>query len=135
MDGTKLKSVPFHQWQLKMIFGESVFPRSHISNMTQLDFFLDILPIYQLDLIVNLTNADLKRVIFPATTSREMINCFSVLILIMRYEFSSRRDMWSSKYQCKCIKLPGKVTTGLLRPSFDHLWPFVQFSRHQHPRP
>ena len=47
VEGTKLKSVPFCQWRSKTIFGESVFPGSPIAkNMTRLDFFLDISPIY-----------------------------------------------------------------------------------------
>ena len=42
-------------------------------KMTQLDFFLGIFFRDQLNLIVNLTNADLNRMIFPATIRWDMI--------------------------------------------------------------
>ena len=42
-------------------------------NMKQLDFFLDILTMDQLNLIFTVENAEIKRMTFLATTSREMI--------------------------------------------------------------
>ena len=42
-------------------------------KMTQLDFFLGIFFRDQLNLIVNLTNAELNRMIFPATIRWDMI--------------------------------------------------------------
>ena len=65
----------FHsaKWQLKMIFGASVSPGLSISkNMTQLYFLLEIFPRNKSNLIVTLTNAELKRMIFPETTIWEV---------------------------------------------------------------
>ena len=88
VEGTKLKSVPFCQWQLKTIFGGSFFPGSPIAkNMTQLDFFLEILPIGRLSLIFTLTNVDLNRMILPATMRWEMIKklvCYFNHVLLIR---------------------------------------------------
>ena len=55
------------------------------------------------------------------------------LILIMSCEFSSRHDMWSSRYQCNYIEPPVIGNKRLTRSMFDHLWSCVRFSRHQHP--
>ena len=52
-----MKSVPFFQWVFKTIFGEYDFPVQPISkNMTWLDFFLNMLPRYQLNLIAPFKN-------------------------------------------------------------------------------
>ena len=61
-----------------MIFGESIFPGSPISKkIIQLDFFLDIFPRDQLKIVVTLTNAYLKRMIFPEITRWEVIKKLS----------------------------------------------------------
>ena len=61
MEVTKLKYVPFQQWRFKKSFGGYVFPQSPIANnIKQLDLFLYIFPRNQLNLIVTLTNADIK---------------------------------------------------------------------------
>ena len=62
------------------------------------------------------------------------IYIYWVLILITRYEFASRHDIWSSRSWCKYIKTPGIGNIGLTRPRFDNLWSCIRFSRHQHPR-
>ena len=48
--------------------------------MTQLDFFLGILQRYELNIVVTLTNVELRKKTLPATTRWEMIECFGVLI-------------------------------------------------------
>ena len=81
-EGMKLKSVPFCQWKLKTIFGESIFPGSSIANnITKLELFLGIFPRDQLNRIVTLENAELRRIILPATMIWEMIIFFGFLFL------------------------------------------------------
>ena len=73
-EGTKLKPVTLRQWRLKTIFIESIFPGSPIDKkITQLDFFLQLLPRDRLDVIVTFTNEELRRKIYPATTIWEII--------------------------------------------------------------
>ena len=80
MEVTKLKSVSFRQYLLKIVFGESALPGSSIAkNITRLNFFLDIFPRDQLSLIVHLINAELKRMILPAKMRWDMIKCFGFL--------------------------------------------------------
>ena len=88
VEGTKLKSVPFCQWKLRTIFGDSVFTGSpDPKNMKWNDFFLEILVIYQLNLIVKLTNVELGKKIFLATTRLDIIKLFGVILLITRCKF------------------------------------------------
>ena len=41
--------------------------------MTRIDFFIGLLPRYKLNLIVTLTNAELRRKMYPAATRWEII--------------------------------------------------------------
>ena len=60
LEVTELKYVPFGKYQLKAVFGESIFTGSPIAkNMTRLNLFLEIFPRDQLNLIITLTNAEL----------------------------------------------------------------------------
>ena len=101
--------------------------------MTWLELFLELFTRYQLNPIVTLTNAELKMMVLPATIRWYMMKIW-VLILITRYEFASRRDLLSSRSQCKYIKPPGIRETGLMRPRLDHLWSCIRFSIQQQPR-
>ena len=56
-------------------------------------------------------------------------NVFWVIILIMRYESVSQRDLCSSRSQW-----PGIGKTDLMRPGFDHLWSCIQFPIQNQPR-
>ena len=94
MEGTKLKSVPFRQWQLKTIFGDYFFSGPPLAtNMKRTDLFLELSPRYELNLVVKLTNAELRKNIWSETTISKNIKFFGVIILITRYEFTSWRDM------------------------------------------
>ena len=73
--------------------------------------------------------------LLPSKTRWEKIIILGVLILVTRYELSSRRDLWYSRSWCKYIGTPGIVKTGLTRQRFDHLWSFIRFSIQQKPRP
>ena len=128
MEWEKLKSAPFHQWQLKTIFGDSVFPVSHIDkNMKRIYFLLETLPRNELKLIVTLKNVVILKNILTATTISDTIKLFGVIILITCYEFLSRHDIWSSRSQYKYIVTPAMVNKGLTRPMFDNLWSCIQF--------
>ena len=96
----KLKSFPFHQWKLKTIFSDSVFPVSHVDkNMKSFEFFLETYPRYELNQIITFENVEIRKNIFPATTLSDIIKLFDILILIACCKFASRCDMWSSRSQ------------------------------------
>ena len=59
----------FFQWRLKTIFCESFTPGLPTAkNVTQIYFLLEILPRDRSNLVVTLTNAELKEMTLPATT-------------------------------------------------------------------
>ena len=61
-DEKKLKPVPFRQWRLKTIFCDYIFPGSPVTkSMARIDFFLELLPRNELNLIVTLTNVELRK--------------------------------------------------------------------------
>ena len=65
---------------IKTIFGDFFFRITCLKIMTQLDFFLGILQRYELNIVVTLTNVELRKNTLPVTTIWEMIECFGVLI-------------------------------------------------------
>ena len=66
----------------------------------------------------------MNRMILPEITIWEM---FGVLNLIMCYKFASRRDMLSSRSQCKYIKPTGIGKLVFTRKRFNNLWLFIWF--------
>ena len=65
-EGTKLKYVPFHQFQLKTILSDYVFPVSPVSkNKKFTDLLFYLLLRDELKLTVTLTNVDIHKHIFP----------------------------------------------------------------------
>ena len=90
----KLKYVPFHQWQLKTIFGDSVFPVSPVDKNTKcIDFLLKKLPIDKLILIFTLKIVEIRKNILPATTIEDIIKLSGFIILIACYKFASQSDL------------------------------------------
>ena len=59
---------------IETIFGDSIFPGSPVAkNMKHTDLLVEIFPIYELNLIVTLTNAELLKNISRETTRLEII--------------------------------------------------------------
>ena len=80
---------------IEKIFGDYVFPVSHVSKKMEFtDFFFGLFLGDELNLIITLTNLDPHKDIFPETTRSEILKFFGVLIFITRYKFVSWRDLW-----------------------------------------
>ena len=83
LEGTKLLSVPFYQWQQKNIFGDYFFPVSPVTKyITWLELLIELFPGPKVNLIFKFIDADLRKKIFTETTRWEMMKLFGVLILI-----------------------------------------------------
>ena len=68
---------------IEKFFGDYVFPGWPVAKIIiQINLFLDMFPIDELNLIDTVTNVDLHKKIFPATTRWEIIKFFGVIILI-----------------------------------------------------
>ena len=85
--------------------------------------------------MVRLTNIQLQEKSGLDTTPGEILNLIGVLILSLRYEFGSRRKLWSSMSLSKYIPAPSFGKTGMSRNRFDTLWPNVRWSDQPAVRP
>ncbi len=81
-----------------------------ISDMTPLDFFL-MFPPKQLIDMVELTNAELTKLELNKTNYSEMLKFFGVILLMTKFEFTSRASLWST------------VAPSKYRPAATSLWP------------
>ena len=80
--------------------------RERVKCMTPLDVFLLMFPPTHLVKIINMTNDKLRRLGKNTTTKGEMVKFFGMLLLATRYEFCSRRDLWSSRSISRMVEAP-----------------------------
>lgn len=85
--------------------------------------------------IVALTNAELVKISQAVTTSQEVLKFFGVLILITRFEFTTRASLWSSVATSKYLPAPALNKTQMSRNRFDHLLRCIRFSEQPSVRP
>eukprot|EP00171_Calliarthron_tuberculosum_P017797 IDg17797t1 len=74
-------------------------------------------PLAHLTKIVSITSAKLKRIGRRETTEAEMLKFFGILILMSRFEFGSKRDLWNTKYQRRAL-----ATLEFQRPDFSSIF-------------
>jgi hypothetical protein len=67
-----------------------------ISDMTPLGFILLMFPRKQLIDMVELTNTELTKLELNKINCREMLKFFGVILLMTKFEFTSRASLWSS---------------------------------------
>jgi hypothetical protein len=58
----------------------------------------------------------------------ELLKWFGVLILITRFEFGNRRDLWSNTAPYKYIPAPDLGATGMARHRFEDIMRYVRWS-------
>ena len=96
-------------------------------EMEPYDFFMWMFPQDHLTAITELTNVKLEKGNLLRTTAGEILRFFGVLILMSRFEFSSRRSLWSTESVSKYVPLPqfGKIIS---RNRFEALCSAITFS-------
>jgi len=102
---------------------------------SELDCFMACFPKTQLLWMVNRLNEVLLQHNKPPTTMGEVLKIFGVLILITRFEFGNRADLWSEETRCKCVPPPCFGNTGMSRQRCDDLWCFAEWSYQPYPQP
>jgi Transposase IS4 len=128
----------FHrrQWFQRNAVGDMLTTGSNLDkSMTRLQTFLLMFPPNYLVEIVNLTNQQLTIASEKTTTKGEIVKFFGVILLITRFEFNSRSDLWSSKPINKYIPSPDFGKTGMPRKRFDTLWRYIRWSDQPKDRP
>ena len=124
------------QWFMRNVVGDRLTVGDNIDKgYTRLDVFLLMFPPDQLTYMLRLSNANLEAAGLKATTKGELIRFIGVLILITRFEFNNRSDLWATTSVAKYVPLPDLGKTGVSRKRFDQLWRYIRWSDQPSERP
>jgi len=85
-------------------------------------------PKTQLNWMVSRLNEILPQKHLAPTTMGELLKWFGILILITRFEFGNRAQLWSDTPRCKYIPAPDFGKTGMSRQRWDDLWRHMEWS-------
>ena len=91
-------------------------------------------PPKQLIDMVELTNTELTKLELNKTNCSEMLKFFGVVLLISKFEFTSRASLWSSVAPSKYQPAPHFGLTEMSKHRFDDLFRAVRWSN-QPPAP
>ena len=95
------------EFVIKNITGARIKRGSDIQRcFSRLDYFLMMFPPKQLRLIVQLTNVELSRDNKPTTTVGEILKMFGIMIMLTRFEFGARSELWCTTQRSKYIPTP-----------------------------
>ena len=79
--------------------------------------------------IITLTNVRLEAKGHEDITKGELVKFFGIIILGSRYEFGSRRYVWSTTSVSRLIDVPNfGARTGMQQGRFDAIWSCIRFS-------
>ena len=107
-----------------------------LRELKPFDFFMAVFPSSQLKLMVEETSANLAAKGHPQTTRGEVLKFFGVLLLITRFEFGDRRDLWSTRSSSKYIPAAAfGEKTGMSRDRFELILQQLVWSRQPAERP
>ena len=76
------------------------------SDLTPYDFFLYTFPLEYLPVIVRLTKKEMENKPYRPVTPGEILKFFGTLVLVKKFSFSNRRDLWRTKPYSKYVSLP-----------------------------
>jgi hypothetical protein len=130
---------PIYQkdFKVKDGFGNTFTKGSNLTkNMSRLQIFEMMFPPNSFDTILTETNKQLIAKQRKQLTKGELYKFLGVMILITKFEFEKRRDLWApiapGKY-IPAIKIGEK--TGMSRDRFDHIWDCFRIGKQPDKRP
>ena len=116
-------------WGLQTVTGEVLVKDSESGKrMSRLDFFLLMSPPSQLTQCTLLSNIAFRKNHIKETATGEVLKYFGILILLTKFEFNSRRDLWSNLSNHRYIPTPTIGKTGMPRNRFDQFWQHMTWS-------
>ena len=96
--------------------------------MTWIDVFLLVFPPDHLLKIIAPTNQKLRAQEYASITKGGLIKFFGIIILGSRYEFGSRREIWSTASVSRLVKVPNfGAKNGISRKWFHNIWSSIWF--------
>lgn len=114
-------SITRHIWKIHGYSGQAYCEGISGSDVNILDIFYSLFPMRHLSKIVVMTNENLTAKNLSPTSSEELLKLFGMLVLITRFEFNDRRELWSLNGPSKYIPSP-KLGTPMDRDRFEAIW-------------
>lgn len=122
--------IPIRRWGVKTAIDDVYHEGSHrVSHLSRLEAFKMMFPTAQINTILRETNFVMLLNNPEATPlcRQELFKLFGVFLLITRYEFASRNDLWSSVAQSP-YKIPAKFGKFISKNRFNELTSSLRFS-------
>jgi hypothetical protein len=85
-------------------------------------------PPTQLQQMLALTNYQLRRAGKPMLSKGELLKFFGILILMTKFEFMSRRHLWSTTATSKYLPPPSLGKTGMSKNRFENIFRYIRWS-------
>jgi Transposase IS4 len=98
-------------------------------HISRLDVFLQMFPPKQLVLIVAETNKQLHKNNKKETTCSEILKLFGIFILMTKYEFSNRGNLWNKEPAEEFEAMPNLHKSGMAKKIFEDLFSNIRFSK------
>lgn len=93
-------------WEVKNITGDSIGEHCARTGMTPYDYFTWMFPMSHIAKIVTLTNINLLKDRCAVTDASEILRFIGVLVLMSRFEYGPRADLWKTTSENKYIPAP-----------------------------
>jgi hypothetical protein len=103
---------------------------------TMMQYFMAVFPNNSMRRIIQLTNKKLRDKDIDEIDVGDLLKFFGICIVITKFEFGSRAELWSRTPSCPYIPAVclGE-TTGMGRNRFDEIWHALTFSNQLEERP
>jgi Transposase IS4 len=119
----------YRSWSLQTAIGDTIRAGDNCDEKySRLDIFLMMFPPKQLEIIQQLTSRKLAEKNLLQTTIGEIVRFFGSLVLMTRYEFTTRASLWASHPPTKYETAPmfGQKTR-FTRKRFNELFTNIRF--------
>ena len=119
--------VPRRYWSVTPENGSGIAENQGATGLTPYNYFSWMFPMSHLRTFVDQINLKLARHAKQVTSSSEILNFFGVLVLMTRYEYGDRHNLWSTTSSSKYVTAPN-FTRIMPRHRFESLGQCIRFS-------
>jgi Transposase IS4 len=104
-------------------------------KQTPLDYVLASMPPASIKRVLRETNEKLLERESNEMSIAELLRFFGVCILVTRFKFGRRRELWGANTGSKYIPTANFAATGMTRDRFEEIWSVLTFSHQEPVRP